>query len=36
VPRTSCTRSFGGDMNDLFNLRPDDSFLVELSYWINR
>ncbi len=30
------TRSFGGDMNDLFNLRPDNSFLVKLSYWINR
>ena len=29
-------RSFSGDMNDLFNLRPDNSFLVKLSYWINR
>src|SRR5438105_3226922 len=29
-------RSFGGDMNDLFNLRPDNSFLVKLSYWIHR
>ena len=30
------TRSFGGDMNDLFNLRPDNRFLVKLSYWFNR
>jgi uncharacterized protein DUF5916/cellulose/xylan binding protein with CBM9 domain len=30
------TRSFGGDMNDLFDLPPDNSFLVKLSYWINR
>jgi len=30
------TRSFSGDLNDLFNLRPDNSFLVKLSYWINR
>jgi len=30
------TRSFGGDMNDLFNVPPDNSFLVKLSYWINR
>jgi uncharacterized protein DUF5916/cellulose/xylan binding protein with CBM9 domain len=30
------TRSFGGDLNDLFNLRADNSFLVKLSYWINR
>ena len=30
------THSFGGDMSDLFNLTPDNSFLVKLSYWINR
>ena len=30
------TQSFGGDVGDLFNLRPDNSFLVKLSYWINR
>jgi hypothetical protein len=29
------TRGFGGDFNDLFGLRPDNSFLVKLSYWIN-
>ncbi|OLC04452.1 MAG: hypothetical protein AUH45_03055 [Gemmatimonadetes bacterium 13_1_40CM_69_22] len=30
------TRGFGGDVGDLFTLRPDNSFLVKLSYWINR
>ena len=30
------TRGFGGDLNDLFDLRPDNGFLVKLSYWINR
>src|SRR2546427_216794 len=30
------TRSFSGDLNDLFNLPPNNSFLVKLSYWINR
>jgi len=29
-------RSFGGDLNDLFNRRPDNGFLVKLSYWLNR
>src|SRR3989441_7888761 len=29
-------RSFNGDLNDLFNLPPNNSFLVKLSYWINR
>src|SRR6266571_1303233 len=29
-------RNFSGDLNDLFDLRPDNSFLVKLSYWINR
>jgi len=30
------TRGFGGDIGDLFTLRPDNSFLVKLSYWLNR
>jgi len=30
------TQSFSGDMNDLFDLRADNSFLVKASYWINR
>jgi len=30
------TGGFGGDLGDLFTLRPDNSFLVKLSYWINR
>ncbi|MFI5208154.1 MAG: DUF5916 domain-containing protein [Gemmatimonadales bacterium] len=30
------TRGFGGDFSDLFGLRPDNSFLVKFSYWINR
>jgi hypothetical protein len=30
------TRSFSGDLNDLFNLTPDNSFLMKVSYWINR
>ncbi len=30
------TRGFGGDIGDLFNLRPDNSFLLKVSYWINR
>ncbi|HEY6207675.1 MAG TPA: DUF5916 domain-containing protein [Gemmatimonadales bacterium] len=30
------TRGLGGDLGDLFSLRPDNSFLVKLSYWINR
>ncbi len=29
-------QGFRGDLSDLFNLRPDNSFLVKLSYWINR
>src|SRR5207302_11099696 len=28
------TRGFGGDIGDLFTLRPDNSFLVKLSYWL--
>ncbi|MGH7530005.1 MAG: DUF5916 domain-containing protein [Gemmatimonadales bacterium] len=30
------TQSFGGDMRDLFDVRPDNTFLVKMSYWINR
>jgi len=30
------TQSFRGDIGDLFDLHPDNSFLVKLSYWINR
>ena len=30
------TSGFGGDVGDLFNLAPDNSFLVKVSYWINR
>jgi hypothetical protein len=30
------TQSFGGDLGDLFDLRPDNAFLMKLSYWINR
>jgi len=29
-------QGFRGDLSDLFDLRPDNSFLVKLSYWINR
>jgi hypothetical protein len=27
---------FGGDYRHLFNLRPDNTFLVKMSYWFNR
>ena len=30
------SQSFRGDLGDLFNLPPDNSFLVKVSYWINR
>jgi hypothetical protein len=30
------TQSFRGDLGDLFDLRPDNGFLVKLSYWLNR
>ncbi|PYP55223.1 MAG: hypothetical protein DMD44_15735 [Gemmatimonadetes bacterium] len=30
------TRGFRGDLGDLFSLWPDNTFLVKLSYWINR
>ncbi|MBI4419329.1 MAG: hypothetical protein HY560_00755, partial [Gemmatimonadetes bacterium] len=29
------TRSFGGDVRDLFGLRADNAFLLKASYWIN-
>ena len=29
-------RGLGGNLRDLFDLRPDNGFLVKLSYWINR
>src|SRR5262245_405294 len=30
------SENFGGDMNNLFNLSPNNTFLVKMSYWINR
>jgi len=30
------SQSVRGDIGDLFDLHPDNSFLVKLSYWINR
>ena len=30
------TASFGGDLRDLFRLRADNTFLVKVSYWLNR
>jgi len=29
------SRSMGGDFRDLFDLHPDNTFLVKASYWIN-
>ena len=29
------TESVGGDLRELLRLRPDNSFLVKLSYWLN-
>jgi hypothetical protein len=29
-------QSFNGDMRDLFRLHPANTFLVKLSYWLNR
>src|SRR3954470_15679132 len=29
-------RSFTGDMRDLFSLHPANTFLVKMSYWLNR
>jgi hypothetical protein len=30
------TASFGGDFHDLLRLRPDNTFLVKVAYWLNR
>ena len=30
------TNNFRGDMNELFNLSPNNTFLIKMSYWINR
>jgi hypothetical protein len=30
------TENFRGDVGDLFDLRPANTFLVKLSYWLNR
>ncbi|HSD32763.1 MAG TPA: DUF5916 domain-containing protein [Gemmatimonadales bacterium] len=30
------TAGFTGDLNELFDLWPDNTFLLKLSYWINR
>jgi len=30
------TRGFAGDFSDIFDLRADDTFLVKMSYWLNR
>jgi hypothetical protein len=30
------TAGFGGDVRDLFNLPPDNTFLIKVSYWLNR
>ena len=30
------TQDFGGNLDNLFGLAPDNTFLVKLSYWINR
>ncbi len=29
-------KSFGGDVRDLFSLHPANTFLVKVSYWLNR
>ena len=30
------TAAFGGDFRDLLQLRPDNTFLVKVAYWLNR
>jgi hypothetical protein len=30
------TENFRGDLGDLFDLRPANTFLVKVSYWLNR
>ena len=33
--RTTGTRSLAGDFRDLFDLHPNNTFLVKASYWLN-
>src|SRR6266702_591527 len=35
VLRAMGTRSFAGDFRDLFDLHPNNTFLVKASYWLN-
>jgi hypothetical protein len=35
LPREG-TQNFRGDVNDLFDLHPANTFLVKVSYWLNR
>jgi hypothetical protein len=30
------TQDFQGDVRDLFRLHPANTFLVKVSYWLNR
>ena len=30
------TKDFNGDVRDLFSLHPANTFLVKVSYWLNR
>ena len=30
------TGSFSGDFRDLLRLRPDNTFLIKIAYWLNR
>ena len=29
------TRSFAGELRDLFDLHPDNTFLIKMSYWLS-
>jgi hypothetical protein len=33
---TEGTNSFEGDVRDLFKLHPSNTFLIKMSYWLNR
>ena len=33
---TAGTNLFGGDVEDLFKLHPSNTFLIKMSYWLNR
>jgi len=33
---TAGTKSFEGDVRDLFSLHPSNTFLIKMSYWLNR